>query len=156
MPLPMMTLYMMLSRLSLWPCDTNCEVSFLLCPEIRSTYNIKAYFRFKDDLFFIIGGDREIRRQFYDELKTRSGFFKLKWEAIHRTGVDFLDLHIFKGPRWHSTGVLDYYVKVKTSALGIMLSSSSAHHPSVHMTWPRARVRRSSPVVRANTWLIFL
>ena len=117
-----------------------CEVSFLLCPEIRRRFNIRTYFRFKDDMFFIIGGDRDTRKVFYEELKTRAGFFKLKWETIHRTSVDFLDLNIFKGPRWHSTGVLDYFVKVKTSALGIMLSSSSAHHPSVHMTWPKARV----------------
>ena len=49
------------------------------------------------------------------------------------------NVNIFKGPRWHSTGILDHFVKIKSSALGIMLTCTSLHHPSVHKTWPMAR-----------------
>ena len=48
---------------------------------------------------------------------------------------------------------MDYYVRVRSPALGISLSDSSMHHPGVHNTWPLARtscIRKRCSTIHAG------
>ena len=54
--------------------------------------------------------------------------------------MEMLDLIVHKGPRWQHTRRVDYHVRIRKSALCIILSDSSLHHPSIHRAWPKARV----------------
>ena len=51
-----------------------------------------------------------------------------------------LDFRLSKGPRWNATSFLDYRVRVRASALGLILSDASIHHPTIHVSWVRARL----------------
>ena len=53
--------------------------------------------------------------------------------------VDFLDIAIFKGPRWRRSSHLDVRPFFKPSQRGSILSSSSSHPYSVHKSWPMCR-----------------
>ena len=118
-----------------------CEVNFLLHESTRRTYHIKAYARFKDDLFIVLGGDKANRIAFYRELQSKaSSVFKLKVDSISTSCVEMLDLLLYKGSNFQRGGVIDYCVRIRNSALGVVLSDSSMHPRGVHCTWPVARV----------------
>ena len=67
------------------------ETSFLLDETVRARYVVRAYFKFKDDLFLVLGGDKPSRFAFYRELQSRCQFFKLKVDATSKTKVNMLD-----------------------------------------------------------------
>ena len=69
-------------------------------------------------------------------MQVKARFFKLVLDSSSPLHARFLDLEVSKGVKWRSTGSLDYQVVVKATSLGIVLSDSSAHHRSVHSTWP--------------------
>merc|ERR1711957_663068 len=77
------------------------------------------------------------------------------------TSVDFLDIRLFKGPKWSRTGRLDFTTFRKKTALGIPLSDSSYHPPSVHSGWPsslynKINSRCSDRVLAAEAKLSFI
>jgi len=115
------------------------EKYFVLRDEIRLKYHIKFYARFKDDLFIVLGGSPESRKEFWHEFKTRSKYFKLKMESISNTEANVLDLCLFKGPLWRRTSRLDIKMFFKPTGLNIMLSDESAHHSRLHLSWPTCR-----------------
>ena len=55
---------------------------------------------------------------------------------ISSTSVNYLNLNLSKGERWQATGKLDVKPFVKPTKQGIILHSSSMHHPTVHASWP--------------------
>ena len=55
-------------------------------------------------------------------------------------GVSFLDMEVFKGPRFERLGILDLRPIVKNN--GRFLNPQSAHPPSLHLAWPRAYLQR--------------
>ena len=112
----------------------------MLDPDTRARHSIRSYHRFKDDLFVIIGGDSDSRKAFFHELQSKCKFFRLKVDSVKRDPVDMLDLRLYKGSRWLSTSCLDYKVRVRASALGLVLSDASLHHPVIHTTWVKARL----------------
>ena len=118
------------------------ELGFLLLPSVRERFHIRAYFRFKDDLFVIAGGPEWSRRALFNVMQVKARFSKLVLDSSSPLQARFLDLEVSKGVRWRSVGSLDYRVVVKTTSLGIVLSDSSAHHRSVHGTWPCAVFNR--------------
>ena len=130
------------------------ESGFLLDPAVRERHHIRTYMRFKDDLFLVVGGDAASRRAFYYELQRRAAYFKLKVDCISATAVEMLDLIIYKGNYWQHHGILDYRVRIRTTALVVCLSDTSMHHTNVHRTWPLARIgtirKRCSTVHLAN------
>lgn len=63
-------------------------------------------------------------------------------EQVSTSGVDMLDLHVFKGPGWSVSGFLDYRPLIKTTSLGIPLSCDSAHHHAIHSSWTHAEIKR--------------
>ena len=73
-----------------------CEEGFLLCPNVRAQYNIRGYVRFKDDLFFVLGGNSSDRAAFYAALQQHAYFFRLKVDAISKSIVEISDLLVYK------------------------------------------------------------
>jgi len=72
----------------------------------------------------------------------RSLSFRIEeWEA-DMWSAPFLDTELFKGPDIHVTRRLSCRPKFKQTSLGVPLSPSSFHHPSVHRAWTRAELRR--------------
>ena len=53
-----------------------------------------------------------------------------------------LDVRIFKGPKWLSTGILDTSIYTKPTSLAVPLSCYSSHPEYVHYTWPLGRLRK--------------
>ena len=112
------------------------ELSFLLVPSVQAKFRISGVFRFKDDLMLFVDGPRWSIDALIRVMQVKSKFFKLKLESCCMNSARFLDLEISNGPRWRTTGCLDYQVVVKQSHLGIVLDDSSSHPNSVHSTWP--------------------
>ena len=59
-------------------------------------------------------------------------------EALN-CGVKVVDVRIFCGPKFESTGLLDTGVYTKPTFQGSVLTARSSHHPNVHLSWPLAR-----------------
>ena len=53
-----------------------------------------------------------------------------------------LDLHIYVGNRFRHTGLLDYRLHCKDTAIWVPLSPNSNHHPATHRGWPVDMMRR--------------
>ena len=53
------------------------EQHFAVCHDIHTEYDVKAYFRFKDDIILCIGGSTESRRISIGKLRDRAQYFKL-------------------------------------------------------------------------------
>ena len=79
---------------------------------------------------------------FQEIVKRRSRCFTVISDPCSLDSVDFLDVTLFKGPRWRRTGILDHKVFVKPTSHWQPLSTSSAHHPMTHRAWPFAMLRR--------------
>ena len=117
------------------------EDDFVLNERIRSHYRVYSYYRFKDDILLIIGGNKETRRLFMNEFKKHSRCFKLDIETVSDTGVNMLDVWVEKeSPRCRSKLVIDMYEK--PTSIKRYLAATSMHAPSVHRSWPRAQVAR--------------
>ena len=84
------------------------EKSFALDVQVQEKYSIYKYLRYKVDILLIIGGSSQSRREFFEEFKIRSNSFKIKIDEISSTSVEMLDITLFKGPRFASTGILDH------------------------------------------------
>ena len=82
-----------------------CDIAFYKTVEetilpVLASWNVVDYFRFRDDIFAIVDGPISCVRGFVEALKANSCVRKLKVESISSHEVVFLDLRIFKGPRW--------------------------------------------------------
>jgi len=119
-----------------------CERNFLLLPEVVERFSIKMYCRYKDDGFLVLGGDLTTRVTLWKELSERARYFELKLDSLSRTRATMLDLEIFKGSGWRSTGYLDYSLHTKSTSQWVPLSPSSAHAATVHINWPAGQVKR--------------
>ena len=62
------------------------ELNFALDPEVQAKFEMDLYVRFRDDIFIILGGSPELRREFIDEFRKRTSFsaFLLKELAAVR------------------------------------------------------------------------
>ena len=69
-------------------------------------------------------------------MKSRAGYYKIEIEEVNNT-VTFLDLKL-----WFSANRMVVAPVFKSTAHTIPLSTSSAHSPAVHASWPRSMARR--------------
>ena len=99
-------------------------------------FGIHIFKRFKDDMF-LVARSRADGLQFVLEYGRRSKYYRSDVEDYSTAGIHILDLHIIKhGPR---------YI-VSPAFKGNFMDSSpldvcSAHQPSTHLAWPKARLR---------------
>ena len=87
-------------------------------------------------------------------MKRRSRFFRLKVESIHEKYAVMLDLVVSKSVHFEKTGFLDIGIHTKLTAQGAALSSSSRHHPSVHLSWPMSRLLHYHAVCTHKTLFV--
>ena len=115
------------------------ELPSIALSTFRDLHGIKAYFRFKDDILILIDVvDPDAHAlKIKERLSSLSKEFKLKMITVSRA-VDFLDLSL----SFDLNGFLTYNVFIKESRIGRPLCVTSMHHPSVHLSWPVAEVRR--------------
>ena len=92
----------------------------------KTSGHIIAYFRFIDDIFFIVNGSLTITKQIVDELNNQHPNIQLT-STISSYSVDFLDLTIFKGPRLTSDNKLDLKVFSKPNNQYLYLPFTSFH-----------------------------
>ena len=93
-------------------------------------YGIITWLRYHDDIF-IVFKDRLSMISFLEPLLKSSAYFKLLTTQVSSTAVDFLDVTVT---------VVNQKLMVQPSLQKIPtpLCYTSAHHTSVHFSWPRA------------------
>ena len=111
-------------------------------PSIKKKYNIKAYFRLKNDVFIIAGEPQQRLNLTADwdnaAAKAKSPYTLEKWEASTRE-IDWLDVTVMKIP---GSKRLHFKPHFKPSSLGVPLSDRSAQSIAVHTGWPKAEMDR--------------
>ena len=86
------------------------------------------YLRYLDDIFIIWQHTLEDLHIFIDTLNSHDSSIKLQ-PTIDHTSVDFLDVTIYKGHTYHTTGYLDYKVFFKPTDTHQLLHAGSYHPP---------------------------
>ena len=99
------------------------------------TYGIKKYWRYKDDLLFLVHGHGKILALCRD-LNRHADWFSIKYERIG-TECEFLE---FKCSLVAGTVLLHF--KIKENAQRIPIAPTSGHPKTVHLSWPEGRRRR--------------
>ena len=89
-----------------------------------------VWLRFIDDILIIMESTQEELHRFVSHCNSRMGSINYTAE-VSSTCVDFLDLTIFKGPRYQATGILDIRPFSKAIDPHSYLHYSSAHHCSI-------------------------
>jgi hypothetical protein len=138
------------SGMGLIPSGEIADASFyelaekrLMCsPSIVAEYGIVLYLRFRDDILLGVTCSQARRFELFQRFSTSAGFFKLEVEAVSSTKVCWLDLEIFKGPRWHRVRRLDHALHCKATSIWQPLAGWSCHHVSVSKAWPIAELAR--------------
>ena len=107
----------------------------------RNQCGILAFYRYRDDIFVILRDDISVVGDWFTSFKRRALPYKLELEKLSRKVVPFLDVEIsLKFDGYHSTLAITPYRK--PTSCRIPLASDSAHHPSVHVPWPCAEIKR--------------
>ena len=112
----------------------------VLTDSYKQEFGLKLWLRFKDDIFVVLDSEHDKRVEFWHDVRKRAEFFVTKVDCVSRSSLDMLDMVVYKGNRFAASGKLDIGAFVKTSHQGTSLSHRSGHHPSVHMSWPSARM----------------
>lgn len=115
------------------------EADFALRADIQAKYSVRSFVRYTDDIFVVIGGTRQNRKDFVTELRARSKFFRLEVESMSTSSTTMLDTEVYKGPRWEATSILDIRPYQTPTSIRLPLLSCSAHPPSIHKHWPISR-----------------
>jgi len=91
------------------------------CPNLP-----QAYFRFLDDLFLLWPHSLEAFYQFLEIFNSQHRTIKFK-ATINQQEINFLDVTVFKGPRFLESGILDTKVYFKPTDTHELLHKSSYH-----------------------------
>ena len=114
--------------------------------EVRRERHIKAYFRYRDDIFLIARGDNGnlstlAKRWTHVAIAYKSPCLIEGWD-VSSESVVYLDTELYKGPRWKTMRKLDSRTRTLPSSLGVPLSPLSSHPKWVHNWWPLGEIRR--------------
>ena len=101
-----------------------------------------TWMRFIDDIFMIWEGDEAELACFHDHLNSQMTNITFTMEAS-ATSATFLDLKIFKGARFSTTGVLDTSLHIKATNPQTFLHFSSCHPLSTFKTVLRGELIRA-------------
>lgn len=86
------------------------------------------YKRFLDDIFIVWPHDMDSFKEFFNILNNHHPSIRLK-STIDQQSVDFLDLTLFKGQRFHTVNLLDTRVFFKPTDKHLLLHKLSFHPP---------------------------
>jgi hypothetical protein len=111
------------------PC-ANLFMAEIMVPFIerhRSSLQFLLYLKgFVDDSFGVFVGSKKGLDDLFQEMNSLEQGIQFTYEASH-TEVAFLDLLVFKGPRFEATGLLDYRPYAKKLNKFLYIPRSSAH-----------------------------
>ena len=122
------------------------ERQYILKQEVRQERHIKAYFRYRDDIFLIArGGNGNLgtlaKHWKHVAISYKSPYLIEGW-VVSSESVVYLDTELYKGPRWKTVRKLDSRTHTKPSSLCVPLSPLSSHPKWVHNWWPLGEIRR--------------
>ncbi len=112
------------------------------------------WLRYIDDILLILEDSQGVLLDLLRHLNGRMS--SIKFTVEHSTkSIDFLDVTIFKGPRFHESGILDIKPYSKLIDPHAYLHYSSGHHKSVLIVLIRGKFIRtlsrcSSPEIFAS------
>ena len=114
------------------------ERQCVLKQDMKREKHIKA-FRYKDDIFLIARGGNGCLGTLAKHWKRVAVTYKVpfligSW-VVSCESVVHLDTELCKGPRLKTVTKLDSRTHIKSSSLGVPLSSSSSHPKWVHNWW---------------------
>ena len=92
----------------------------------RSSHKPSFWERFLDDVFLLWQHGRKKLKEFLDILNSHHPSIKVV-ATVHEMSIDFLDLTIFKGSQFHSSGKLDTKVFFKPTDTHALLLKDSFH-----------------------------
>ena len=121
-------------------CFYELVEKHVLKDHYKQKYGLKFWVRFKDDIFFVINAEHQMRVEFFHEIRRLGAFFIIKADSISKDKIEMLDTVIYKGSRFQACGKLDVGIHVKSTHQGTSLSHRSAHFPKVHTSWPTSRM----------------
>ncbi len=104
-----------------------------------------VWLRYIDDILVIMEDSQEKLLELVKHLNARISTIKYTAEISDKS-IDFLDLTIFKDPRYQQEGVLDIQPYSKAIDPHSYLHYSSAHHPSIKSGVVRAEFIRTLSV----------
>ena len=127
------------------------ERATVLNNRFRTAHLLKSYFRFKDDMWAVVGNDGEgVLPKLVATFKSHAKWFRIKVEEIkhlqrcaeEESWTSFLDLELC--PRICDDGTYRFEFRPykKPTSVWTPLSHESRHHPSVHRSWPKAYIAR--------------
>ena len=137
----------------------------ILNQEVRRERRIKAYFRYRDDIFLIArSGDGDLgtlaKHWKHVAVACKSPYLIAGW-VVSSESVVYLDTELYKGPRLKTLRKLDSRTHTKPSSLGVPLSPLSSHPKWVHNWWPLGELRRFArrstqrkEFIKTRTWFI--
>ena len=102
-------------------------------------YSIHVYVRYRDDFLVGTTASADDARELFDKLREKSHPFKVKVESVSKHFFVMLDLHVWKGPRFHSRGILDFKMHFKSTHQAVSLDCRSHHPVTIHALWPVER-----------------
>ena len=120
---------------------SRMERNFFDNEEVKRKLGIVMYARYRDD--GVVATDKPwLIDKIISMMNVKAGYFKLEYETRITRPIDFLDVTIWKGSRFRKSRLLDHKVYTKPTSIYTPLGISSLHVPSIHLTWPRAMIRR--------------
>lgn len=107
----------------------NISLHPLECTFLEKAHKIICFYRYLDDIILISSGTRE---DLEDNIKDLNNLHpSLKFTAdISDLGINFLDLHIYKGKHFPETGKLETRVFTKPCDTFQYIQPSSSHPPA--------------------------
>lgn len=94
----------------------------------------KHYYRYIDDGFFIWTKSHEELLKFMEEMNTLSPSLRFTWQVSQHT-MDFLDLTIYKGKRYHKSSRLDIQLFAKPFNNYLYTDPSSDYPDTYRFSW---------------------
>ena len=96
-----------------------------------------GYWGFKDDALLVVN-DMKLAKQFIWDTMRLADYFVVECEAVSSTQVKFLEVMVII-----TYERFEIKPEYKPTNLGIPLDTSSAHLVHVHLSWPKAVLRRA-------------
>ena len=111
------------------------ERDLLMCNAFAAA-SVLDWYRFKDDMLFLVQ-DAQAFKSLWGTMREQASFYDIVIEEVSLVSLRFLDVMVSRsGDRIVTTPAL------KDPCLCRRLARTSAHHWSIHTSWPRMMMRR--------------
>ena len=103
--------------------------------------HIHTWKRFIDDIFVIWTGSKEDFHTYMEQINQIHDTIKFTYEASN-TEVTFLDVTVYKGEKFTSTGILDVRTHIKPTNKQLYVHASSYHPPATKKAIAKGEAKR--------------